>query len=207
MIASFDDFWKFLESNEVWFEYNCKMRFFDRDPKACARDCYGYLISDMKVFQEMQKDEARLRKYFVSWLMKAPRAAVAPTLQQVEEPKQEGPPPLTGEERMKRLKEWLDQVQQAELFAPVPKLTHKQIAEEGQWLPKKPEAYKPDNDIYLFKLKEAIHNISGRKYKGMYRFDGFKHFNIGLVTVFAKDLNDANEIFQEAELTILTEGS
>jgi len=63
---------------------------------------------------------------------------VKPQLQQVEvKEEKQTEPPLTGEERDKRIAEWLAAVKAQRLTNPVPKLTRKQIIEEGDWLPKK----------------------------------------------------------------------
>jgi hypothetical protein len=199
MITSFSDFWNLLEKeNPVWWEM-CNMRFHKKDVKKCAQDCHVYILADEKLFKQLtEMDGAALRKYFTSWLMKAPDAPQAPQLQQVEEPKQQGPPPLTGEARMARLKEWEAHVLETPVAKILKPMSHKQAAEEGGWTPKKEGSYTP-MDPELFYLMEGIKKFSGKKYKGMMTFPGFKHFNYGLVTVYADSKESAEDILKKAQ--------
>lgn len=197
-MKSFDDFWKFLQSHEQWFEYTCKMRFHDRDPKSCAKDCYAYLISDPKKFTEMQKEDATLRKYFVSWLMKAPVKPMAPQLQQVEVSKEPVVNHFVDEETyQRRMKEWRDAVLSVDNNFKVPKISKKEAIEEGDWLPKKKADYVPI-DPHLYYLKDGISKFSGRKYKGMVTFPGFEHYNFGMVSVYADSKANAEDILRKA---------
>lgn len=178
------------------------MRFFKKDIKKCAQDCYVYILADDKLFKQLiESDGAALRKYFTSWLMKAPDAPVTPQLQQVEpEPVEQGPPPLTGEERLKRLKEWEAMVlATADNFRAVPHVTKEQIKEEGQTDKPKAPVYRSDQDDFLYHLRNNIKKFAAKKYKGYYKWDGFKHYQIGLVTVYAESMNDAQEILKSSE--------
>jgi hypothetical protein len=197
-MKSFDDFWKLLSENPIWLEQTT-MRFYRKDVKKCAGDAFVYLLADQKKFDEMVKDAAGLRKYLTSWLIKAPDAPVAPTLQQVEEvPTEPVIPPLTGEERMKRLKEWEAMVLNNPPVKVLERISSKQAAEEGGWVPKKKDAYVPI-DPSLYYLKEGVAKFSGKKYKGMITFPGFAHYDFGLVSVYSDSKANAEEILKKAQ--------
>lgn len=198
---NFESFWDKLVENEIWFD-QMKMRYFRKDLRGVANECFIFLLASEQRWKS--QDYQDFRRCFQSFLNKAPDMVVRPQLQQVEEKKQEPEIEISEEEKKRRYQEWYDAVTKVENNFKVPKLTKKQIAEEGDWLPKKTQAtYTPDNDVYLFNLKEEILKVAGQKYKGIYQFDGFKNFNLGLVTVFAKSLEDANEIIATAEQNIL----
>lgn len=200
MITSFSDFWNLLEKeNPIWWE-QVNMRFFKKDIKKCAQDCHVYILADEKLFKQLTEcDGAALRKYFTSWLMKAPDAPVAPQLQQVEhEPVYQGPPPLTGEEREKRIQEWKAAVLAVDNNFRVPNVTRKEAEEEGQWDRPKQTPYNPPS-TYITLVNENIKKFAAKKYKGLRYIDGFKRFGFGEVSVLAENEQDAKEIIKKAE--------
>src|SRR5690349_16963663 len=108
-MRTFPEFWDFIENkNPQWYDWT-KMRFFSKDIKKCAMDCWAYLLADENL---LKMEGPQMRKYFVSWLMKAPDAPVKPQLQQVEESKPVRPEdaPLTGEARAIWLEKFKAQV-------------------------------------------------------------------------------------------------
>jgi hypothetical protein len=198
---TFELFWDKLVEDDLWWD-RIKMQYSDKDHRKIAQDCFIDLLAQPQRWKA--QDYSDFRRCFQKWLMNAKPMAVRPQLQQVEEKKPEPEIEISEEEKKRRYQEWYNAVTKVENNFKVPKLTKKQIAEEGDWLPKKTQAtYTPDNDVYLFNLKEEILKVAGQKYKGMYQFDGFKNFNLGLVSVFAKSLEDANEIIATAEQNIL----
>lgn len=199
-MTSFESFFALLEKeNPIWWE-QCHMRFFKKDIKKCAQDCYVYILADGKLFKQLtDSDGAALRKYFTSWLMKAPDAPVTPQLQQVEpEPVEQGPPPLTGDERQKRLAEWKAAVLAVDNSFKMPKVSKKEAEEEGQWDRPKQTPYNPPS-TYITLVNEAVKKFAAKKYKGLRYIDGFKRFGFGEVSVLAENETDAKEIIRKAE--------
>lgn len=204
-MTSFSDFWNLLEKeNPVWWEM-CNMRFHKKDVKKCAQDCHVYILADEKLFKQLtEMDGAALRKYFTSWLMKAPDAPQAPQLQQFDEPKEvetdpaKLPIPKSDPRYQEHLQKWLDSLEETTNAFKTQPITKREIAEEGGWTPKKEGNYTP-MDPQLFYLMEGIKKFSGKKYKGMMTFPGFKHFNYGLVTVYADSKESAEDILKKAQ--------
>ena len=144
MKLTFEQFYTELQKNEPWFD-QMKLRYFRKDLKDVANQCYIFLLASEQRWSE--QDYQDFRKCYQNFLQKAPDKITAPSLQQ-EEVKvvTHSEPILTGEERDKRIAEWLAAVKSQRLTNPVPKLSRKQIAEEGDWLPKKQQPH-PSSSI------------------------------------------------------------
>ena len=139
MKLTFEQFYAKLIEHEIWYD-QMKMRFFLKDLKGVANDCFIFLLASEQRWNA--QDYQDFRKCYQNFLSKSPDMVVKPQLQQVEvKEEKQGEPPLTGEERDKRIAEWLAAVKAQRLTNPVPKLSRKQIAEEGDWLPKKAANY------------------------------------------------------------------
>lgn len=138
-MKDFPDFWTFLEtSHPQWWDFT-KMRFGNsKNIKQCAMDCYAYLLADPAMFNKM--DDNGKRKYFVSWLMKAPDAPVKINMAPPE-PFKESENFLVGEERQKRLEEFKAAVLATPALKPTPRMTRKEYEENGGWEPKKEAPY------------------------------------------------------------------
>lgn len=144
MKLSFEQFWNKLVEHEIWYD-QMKMRFYRKNLKQAANDCYLFLLASEQRW--IAQDYQDFRRCYQSFLSKAPDEVVRPQLQQTEtEPLKKSEPPLTGEARMKWIKEWEKVVRESKMVNGVTKLTHKQIADEGDWLPKKPAPYPKTNE-------------------------------------------------------------
>lgn len=84
--------------------------------------------------------------------------------------------------------------------AKVPNLTEEEIQREGQRKSVKKD-YNPMTKETL-SLKLTIDKICAARYRDLRDFTGYKHFPFGEVTVFAKDLETARDIFMEAESNV-----
>lgn len=137
-MKSFQDFWTFLEtSHPQWWDFT-KMRFGNsKDIRQCAMDCWAYILADEKL---LKMEPASMRKYFVSWLMKAPNAPVKIDMAPPEKFK-ESENFLVGEERNKRLEEFKAAVLATPALKPTPRMTRKEFEENGGWTPKKEAPY------------------------------------------------------------------
>src|SRR6187549_984549 len=119
MKVSFEDFWLKLQENEPWFDMT-KMRFCRKDLKSVANDCYIFLLASEQRWAA--QDYQDFRKCYQSFLSNAKDKQVAPTLQQEEKKEPEHQEPIvTGEQRDKYIKEWLEMVKQGEIRSSVPK--------------------------------------------------------------------------------------
>lgn len=137
---NFEDFWLKLQENEPWFD-QIKMRFCRKDLKPVANECFIFLLALEQRWAA--QDYQDFRKCYQSFLTKAPDKPVAPQLQQTEvKEEKKSDPPLTGEARMAWIKKWEAEVKGSPMMQTCAvKLTYKQIADEGDWLPKKPAPY------------------------------------------------------------------
>jgi hypothetical protein len=150
MKLEFEEFWNKLVEHEIWFD-QMKMRFNRKDLKTVARDCYLFLLASEQRW--ISQDYQDFRKCYQSFLMKSPDLVVRPQLQQVEQKKDEPQEPIvTGEKRDEYINQWLQSVKEMKVVSSVPKLTHKEISDEGDWLPKKPAPYPMCSEAEVIKI-------------------------------------------------------
>lgn len=136
MKLTFEQFWEKLIEHEIWYD-QMKMRFYQKDLKGVANNCFIFLIASEQRWAA--QDYQDFRKCYQSFLMKSPDQVVKPQLQQVEVAgiTVHHEPILEGEARQAKITEWLESVKATKMVNPIPKLTRKQIIEEGDWIPKK----------------------------------------------------------------------
>lgn len=155
----------FLElcSNYVWFQ-PASMQHKPETFKKLAHNVYMQCVAEgqFKPIQECRKHVYHLvcktpgDRQKVDWVKKA--------LEKVEAEKKVEAPPLTGEARMQRLKEWEEVVKKSEMVSAVPKMTAKQIIEEGDW--RAVEPIKPRSEIEKrIVLEEHIERINTARRK------------------------------------------
>lgn len=178
MSISFEDFWNELTSHELWFE-QMKMRFYQKDLKGTANDCYIFLLASEARWKA--QDYQDFRRCYQQFLTRAKDVPVKPQLQQTAEVKKEEPqePILTGEHREARIKEWLELVREIPaMTSSIPKLTYKEIADEGDWLPKKPAPYPSapvalliEEELKIEYARECTDIYTGRIKPGMPTFE------------------------------------
>lgn len=152
---TFEQFWLRLIEHEIWYD-QMKMRFHRKDLKGIANDCYIFLLASQQRWEN--QDYQDFRKCYQAFLSKAPDQIARPQLQQTatEEQTTHNMPIVTGEERDKYIQQWLESVKSVEQKAGlVPKLTYKQMADEGDWLPPKEKPYPSTNIDYL--IQSEIH--------------------------------------------------
>lgn len=140
MSVSFEDFWNKLVDHEIWYD-QMKMRFFRKDLKGVANDCFIFLLASKQRWDA--QDYQDFRKCYQSFLMKSKDMEQKPILQQVEQKTEEPEAEIvTGEKRKQYIDQWLELVKTGPaLQSNAVKLTYKEIADEGDWLPKKPAPY------------------------------------------------------------------
>lgn len=153
--TTFEEYWYKLVSDEIWYD-RIKYQYANKDIKDVANNAFIDLLAQRERWD--RQDYSDFRKHLQKWLIYAKPAAVKPQLQQViEEKPSHNKPVVTGEARQKYLQEWLNSVknvqQQASL---VPRLTNKQIADEGDWLPPKDKPHTSTSVEYF--IKSEIHN-------------------------------------------------
>lgn len=93
---------------------------------------------------------------------------VAESLKQEEEKRKATEPewvPLTGEERQRRLQEFLDKVQATPPIKRIAPLSHKEILENGQWKPKPSEIREPSEVEKAAALNNHIAKIQAARSK------------------------------------------
>lgn len=139
-VKTFEQFYEKLTAHEIWFD-QIKMRFYRRNLQDVARECYLFLLASGNRWAAQDYED--FRRCYLNFLKNAKDQQQGPQLQQSEPKKEESKEPIvTGEARKKYIDQWLESVSKAESFqSGAFKLTHKQIADEGGWLPKKPAPY------------------------------------------------------------------
>lgn len=200
-MITFDQFWDKLVEDEIWWD-RINYRYSRKDLRGIGNDTYDYLLTIPNRLNF--NDVAYWRQLFAKKCTWEKDAPVKPQLQQVEYPKGgevstvEEKIILTGEARAARIKEWLDQVNKVTNNFTVPKISKKEAAEEGQWVPKKQNPYHPPN-TYLILVNEAAKKFAGKKYRGLRYIDGFNRYNFGEVSILAENEVDAKDIMKKAE--------
>lgn len=132
----FEQFFKELKSDEVWFT-NATMNHLPDTITKTANQIYMTGMTDPENFKVIPMKEHR-RHLFNKLSKLAPDKVKKPWyIKESDKDKEPERPPLTGEERQKKIQEWLDALEKTpKAYAP-PKLTSQQIKEEGDWLAKK----------------------------------------------------------------------
>lgn len=138
-MKDFETWYLEIASDQRWVE-TMQMMHKGKSLRKAAQIVYGDAVSDSATFERVPMAERRRHIHYK--LAKMPYDNTAPVLQQedTQEVKETGPP-LTGEERDKALQEWLKVVRESKIVNGAPKMTYKEIADEGDWLPKKPAPY------------------------------------------------------------------
>lgn len=133
-MKTFDDWFDELcNGNQIWTE-QISMHHQPKTFKECARKVYNKYLAD-EIFPSMQVARGFVgnvvakvqpdKSYSKDWSTKA--------LEKLEVEKKEAWVPLTGEARQAKLKEWMEAVSKVEMVSAMPKLTAKQIIEQGDW--------------------------------------------------------------------------
>lgn len=153
---SLEQFTKEVKSNELWMEM-IRVPARGKDLDAAILKVYGQVVSDETL---TRKPITEHRKHIFNVLGTMPygKQSTGVQLQQEsvkkEETKAEPVESVPYEVHQNRIQAWLDEI--AKIPAPkrVPKLTSKEIQEEGQWEPKKQRSHHhDDNQVMLHLLK------------------------------------------------------
>lgn len=134
-MKDFEAFYKELTSDEIWFE-PVKMHHKPETLQSIGRRVYMHGIADKDHFLITPMSE--FRRHFYNIVCKTPgdkpknKDWYVKALEKIE-PKIIEEPPLAGEERMKRIQEWKESLEGLEMISSVPRMTVKQIIEEGDW--------------------------------------------------------------------------
>lgn len=201
MQKTFDDFYETLTSNAIWWEQIKVKHESKRNLKAIAEHCWMRLLTQPERMAAWDKgDFQRAFMNAITWFKEEPLKV------KTDQPKEEaqGPIdpknlPLTGEARDKKLQEWKAKILNEPIAKPMPKLTKKEIADEGDWLPKKPAPYIPlvktEREVLIL---EAI-GIVRAEFYGDQPIDRFGLRTVGKYEVFARSEDDALTIILDAE--------
>lgn len=133
-MKSFDSFFTDLTSDQRHYEL-CQMHYRDETIKAAAWKIYALLLADETL---QLRPMSQNRQHLYNLLCKNPPDKkkvdwTAKALEKLETEKKEEWVPLTGEARQAKLKEWMEAIEKVEMVSAVPKLTVKEIIEQGDW--------------------------------------------------------------------------
>lgn len=152
-MTTFEDFFKALTADEQWHD-TMKMIHRHKPIKDVALLVYGTAVGEGTLTDDIKEH----RNHVHNKLAKTPvkiQNIIQTHQPKVEEPQQEETKIFaTDEQRDKILEEWKQEVKGIKM-KPVIKLTHKQIAEEGDWLPKKKHV--PSDPNYLHEHEKTLH--------------------------------------------------
>lgn len=140
-MIDFETWYTELISDQIWFE-PASMAHKPETFKQAARKVYMQCVADGQI-----KPVQESRKHVYNIVCKIPPDAKAKTwfmeeLQKREEAKKnENWKPVTAEEREKWLKKWKESINKLQTVSAMPRLSYKELAEEGGILPPKPAPY------------------------------------------------------------------
>jgi hypothetical protein len=157
---TFDEYWDIVVSNDLWYD-NIKMRHARKDIRGIAQEAFIDLLTQPT--RLAIADPTDFQQHLSKFLMYAKESPVKPELQQAapkEEPADPNNPPLTGEARQKKIKEFLDIILSFDGNAIRP-LLNEQVKENGQTDPPKPRGHE-----YPFTPLEYQQKIDERVRKG-----------------------------------------
>lgn len=104
--------------------------------------------------------------------------------------------PLEGEARQAYIQQLIDMTRN-NYVRDVPKLTVREIEQEGQTEPRKPTYQKPPDEVIL--KKEALRKAATKFYNGkVVDLHHFRYFTVENMEVFAANLEDAQQIYIDA---------
>ena len=143
-MINFDDFFKELCDNHVWFlpaSQHHKPETFQKVANAVymqyvAKETFPP-IQEARAYVSNKLNKILPDKVKVDWTKKAKEELDA----KIEAEKVKEEPPLTGEARAQKLKEWEAIVKGSTMLNSMPKPSYKELAEEGGVLPPKPAPY------------------------------------------------------------------
>lgn len=133
-MKDFETWYKELTSDEKWLD-TMQMIHRYKPIKDVALLVYGIAVSENSGLDDMQEHRKHVHNKLAKTAVKV-QNIIQTHQPKVEEPKEEPKNIATNEQRdfwLNQLKEQLSKIQ----TKPVIKLTNKQIAEEGGWIPKK----------------------------------------------------------------------
>jgi hypothetical protein len=141
-MKTFEQWYTDLASDEIWFE-QATLNHKTETVMATARQIWVNGLSDAENFRVIPFKEHR-RHLFNKLCKITPDKVRKPWYLPKEEPKIEPlNPPLTGEARAQRLKEWMAVVEQAPILKAVAPVSSREIIENGDWRPKPIEIREP----------------------------------------------------------------
>lgn len=196
MIPDFETWYEQLTDNDIWFDTMKVQHGGAGRIREAAQLVYGDYVGNPKMFPAPES----ARSHIHYKLARMPRRIE--TNYQHEKKEDNFSNPLTDEQKKevdKLLEQYKNEIKGMETKA-IPKMTHSQIAEEGQWLPKKEEPYKVDH--LRAHMKEAITKASKDFYRvrsvNLSDVSGFSLYEINGYEIFAKSDEHADIIYNEA---------
>lgn len=160
-VKTFEDYWEIVTSNDIWYD-RIKIQYARKSIKRIAEEAFIDLLTQPARIKAA--DPSDFQKHLSKFLMYAKDEITKPQLQQItiEDKPKHSEPILTGEARQKYIKQWLEAVKNVDQKASlVPRLTHKQMADEGDWLPPKDKPWPSTSPEYL--IQSEIHDQYGRE--------------------------------------------
>lgn len=172
MIITFEDFWTKLTADDLWWD-RMKYTYGRKDLKKIGNDTYDFLLTQPnRLKADDPGDWRRLFKKTADWAKDKPAGV---ELQQApkEVKKEPDHTPTSPERRARWLKVYLWKIQKSKITSTGPRLSLKQIAEEGDWLPKKDAPYiQPVMEILQTQQRIQAETDEGRRRYFMATYPG-----------------------------------
>lgn len=130
-MEDFNKWFDELKSNSLWWMRMNEL-YGKKNLSRVAGDVHLYLLASINRLKA--NDFQDFRRLFQSFAQKAEDAPVRPQLQQVEDNKpMVSDPVVEGEARDQWIAIWKESVEKCQMISSVPRLSAKQIIEEGDW--------------------------------------------------------------------------
>lgn len=162
-MRNFEDWFKELCSNYVWFQ-PASMHHEPKTFQDTANKVYMQYVA-AEVFPPIQ--EARRHVYNKLVLIPGDKRKIDWTkraLEKVESEKKQEWQPVTEEERERWLKKWQESVSNCQMISAVPKMTAKQIIEQGDWRAVQPLENR-DEFVRAMVLEEHVQKVNEARAK------------------------------------------
>lgn len=164
-MTSFDSFFQELISDEHWYE-TMQMIHRHKPIKDTALLVYGTAVGEGTLTGvDIKEHRNHVHNKLAKTAVKIQNVIQTHQPKEAEPPKEEIKVFATDEERYEILEKWKQEVKQIKM-KPVPRLSHKQIAEEGDFLPKKKNV--PTDPGYFNEHVQLLHKCRIKTLKDRY---------------------------------------
>ena len=150
-----------LKNNPLWWMRMQEM-YSKKNLNQIANETYTFLLGQDARFKAC--DWVDFRRCFFNFAKNSKEEIVRPQLQQSEEKKEEPVIEISEDEIKQRLQEWQDSLKNVQMVSGIPRLSAKQIIEEGDW--RSVSTVRPRSDVEkAMIMEEHIEKVNAARRK------------------------------------------